>query len=169
MSLLAEGIWGCTVLSASFGENDKGIGQVQVNVRFDDGPSAGRQATYQDEVNAKSALYIGRSCKAIGWTGRDLTTLTADAKAWIEKTGGKSTAEVKHIPIKNGKRAGEIWDKVNSIGRGAKPLAPPKQATLADANDAMRRAMADDGGAPEPGTVDDDSMPFASSAFNHEP
>ena len=173
MTLLAEGNWGCTVLSASFGETDKGVPRVQINVRIEDGPSAGRQTTYEDEVNAKSALYISRSCKAVGWKGIDLDTLKVDAAAWIAASGGKTTAEIKHIPIRNGKRAGETWDKCNSIGRGAKPLAAAKPETRNDANEAMRRAMAEDNSAPTGGGYvaeghgapagNDDDLPFVVS------
>lgn len=172
MSQLAEGIFECTVLSASFGDDDRSIPSVQINVRFDAGPNQGRTTTYQDDVNAKSALYVGRSCKAVGWKGKALETLKADADAWIKATGGKSTAEIKHVLIGRGKKFDEwvaggrkgpqpIWDKCNAIGRGAKPLAESKPQNLADANDAMRRAMAEDaGGADEP-APNDDSLPFA--------
>ncbi len=162
MALLEDGIWPCTVLTGTFGEDDKGSPQVQINVRIDDGPSKGRQCTYEDQVNAKSALYVGRSCKAVGWKGQTLTSLRDDIVAWIEKTGGKSTVEVKHLVIKNGKRAGEIWDKVNSIGRGPRVLATPSADRLADADEAMRAAMSAGGGAPDDDAAanDDDRIPF---------
>jgi hypothetical protein len=178
MALLAEGIWPCTVISGSFGKDDKGSPQVQINVRIDEGPSAGRQCTYEDQVNAKSALYIGRSLKACGWLGRNLDTVKADVAAWVEATGGKSTVEIRHVEIKKGKKydawaasgfegPGPVWDKPNSIGRGAKPLAPAQVDLLADANDAMARALAADGG----GGMDDepppngDDIPFISCAM----
>lgn len=149
----AEGIWPCTVQSATFGEDDKGLPRVRINVRIDDGPSAGRLCTYEETVNAQSALYIGRSCKSVGWTGgksgSDLKTLDAECAAWIKATGGKSTVEIKHIAIKNGKRAGEIWDKPNSIGRGPKPLKAVSHSAQMDAADAMRRAMESDNAADE--------------------
>lgn len=184
MSVMAEGIWGCTVSSANAGEID-GVMKVQVNVRIDDGPSAGRQTTYEDEVNARSALYIGRSCVNVGWKGADLNTLKADVDAWIKATGGKSSVEIKHITLKRGKKFDEwvtkhaewraagssgdepkppVWDKANSIGRGPKPLTAPSAAALTDANDAMRRAMAEDratGGAAAGPAGNDDDLPFA--------
>lgn len=173
---LAEGTWPCTVLSAGAGEDqDKpGVLKVRINVRFDDGPSKGRTATYEDEINARSAIYVKRSMKAVGWTGgksgADATSLAEDVQKWIEQTGGKTTAEVRHVEIKKGKKydawrdAGcegppPIWDKVNAIGRGPKPLAAPKAETLSDAEEALRKAMADDGdtdGAPQ----DSDDIPF---------
>lgn len=174
-NVLAAGNWPCVVLSADFGEND-GSPDVQINVRITDGPSAGRTCTYQDQVNGKSALYVLRSARAVGWEGKgiDLSTLKADCAAWIKKTGGATTVEIKHIELKRGRKydawveggrkgAAPIWDKPNAIGRGAKPLAPPKAETLADANEAMRRAMEMEGSAPadEP-APDDDRIPFLS-------
>lgn len=156
-TLLAEGIFPCTVTSASFGENDKGIPQVQINVRIDDGPSAGRSCTYEDQVNNKSALYVRRSCAAAGWKGSDLNTLKSDVQDWIAETGGKTTVEIRYVEIKKGRKydawvdAGcpvadkPLWDKVNSIGRGAKPLREPSADNLADANEAMREAARADG------------------------
>jgi hypothetical protein len=178
---LAEGIWPATIQSASFGENDRGVPQVQINARIDDGPSKGRQCTYEDEVNSKSALYVGRSCRAVGWKGASLLTLKDDVSAWVIATGGKSSVEVRHVEIKRGKKFNEwveggqkgpppIWDKVNSIGRGPKPLTTPKGETLTDANDAMRRAMEADGFTPgnvggggddPPPVANDDDLPFA--------
>lgn len=143
---MAEGIWSCVVLGATFGEDDKGSPQVQINVKIDDGPDKGRGCTYEDQVNVKSAPYIARSCKAVGWQGGDLLTLKADCAKWIAATGGKSTVEIKHIQIKNGKRAGEVWDKPNSIGRGPRVLKDVSRSTLADANEAMQMAMEADRG-----------------------
>jgi hypothetical protein len=157
MSLLAEGIWPCLVLGAEAGDIDGKI-KARVNVKIEDGPSKGRFCTYEDEVNARSSLYIGRSLKAVGWQGKSLTTVKDDCAKWITETGGKSTVEVKHIEVKNGKRAGEIWDKPNSIGRGPKPMKAPGGETLADADEAMRRAMQEDGGAPP-----DDDVPHAAA------
>lgn len=160
-TLLAEGIFPCTVTSATFGENDKGIPQVQINVRIDGGPSAGRNCTYEDQVNAKSALYVSRSCRAAGWKGERLEDLRDDVQAWIAETGGKTTVEIKYVEIRRGKKydawveAGckpedkPLWDKVNSLGRGARPLREPSAENLQDANEAMRQAMRDDGVAPE--------------------
>jgi hypothetical protein len=167
MALKAEGIWGCTVLSASSGADDKGLINVQINVRIDDGPNAGQHCTYEDAVNNKSAPYVARSCRAVGWTGTDITTLKSDCAKWITDTGGKSTVEIKHIEIRKGKRAGEIWDKPNSIGRGPRVLKEPTRNDLADANEVLAAALNGDGGgggdydeAPPPG--DDDRIPFAS-------
>lgn len=167
MALMDEGIWPCTVLTANFGEDDKGKPQVQINVRIDEGPSAGRVCTYEDTVTAKSALYVGRSCKSIGWKGVALSTLKADAEAWIAATGGRSTVEIKHLEIKTGKRAGQIWDKPNSIGRGPRVLKAASAGTAADADEAMRRAMAEDA-ASGGGSGPDDDIPFMTADISRD-
>lgn len=135
---------------------DNGVIKARVNVKIEDGPSKGRTCTYEDEVNTKSSLYVARSLTACGWKGKDLATVAADVDAWVKKTGGKSTAEIKHIPTKKG----TIWDKCNSIGRGPKPLKAPAGDALADANAAMREALALDGSAPDDGGVEVDDAPF---------
>ncbi len=160
MALKAEGIWGCTVLGASAGENDKGSPNIQINVQIDEGPSKGQRCTYEDQINAKSALYVARSMKAVGWKGGSSKTLKADCDAWIKATGGKSTVEIKHIELKRGKQydrwadsgfegPAPVWDKANSIGRGAAaPLKDMSAERLQDADEALRAAMEADGQAP---------------------
>lgn len=166
-NLLAEGIWPCTVLGAEVGEVDGKI-KARVNVKIEDGPSKGRFCTYEDEINARSSIYVMRSLKAVGWSGRSVSTVKDDCTKWIADTGGKSSVEIKHIEIKNGKRAGEIWDKPNSIGRGPKPLRAPGGETLSDADEALRKAMQEDGsweggGSDSPSEpVDPDAIPFIS-------
>lgn len=190
MALLAEGIWPCTVLNGAFGEDMSGSPQVQISIRIDDGPNKGRHCTYEDQVNARSSLYIGRSCKAVGWkggpAGDDPETLKADIDTWIKATGGKTTVEIRHLLIKTGKREGQIWDKVNSLGRGPRPLKAASPERLADAREAMRAALAADSAAgaadgayDEPphddvphaagSAISDDDIPFVSSMFDHEP
>lgn len=181
MSQLSEGTWPCVVLSASAGEEvdqagkPTGVIKARVAVKITDGPSHGRTATYEDEINAKSSLYVMRSLQAVGWKGPDLGTVSADVDAWVKATGGKSVVEVRHIAIKKGKKWDKwvadgqrgdppIWDKVNSVGRGPKPLAAPSKGALDDANEAMRRAMADDGGAPPSDEAPSDDIPFITSA-----
>ena len=176
MAPIAEGIWNCNVIDAVTGE-DKGALVVRVNVEITDGPSKGRRTTYEDQVNGKSSLYIMRSCENIGWNaaGGKLTTLADDVAKWKAKTGGATTVEIRHLAVKKGKAydkwveggtQGEppVWDKANSLGRGAKPpLAKPSKTALADAEELMRRAFLDAGGTPpvdEP-PVDED-IPFIS-------
>lgn len=157
MALKAEGIWGCTVLGASAGENDKGSPNIQINVQIDEGPSKGQRCTYEDQINAKSALYVARSMKAVGWKGGSSRTLKEDCDAWIKATGGKSTVEIKHIELKRGKQYDRwvdggmegpppVWDKANSIGRGAAaPLKDMSVERQQDADEALRAALEADG------------------------
>jgi hypothetical protein len=152
MALKAEGIWGCTVLGGKAGTNENNVPTVQINVQITDGPSAGQRCTWEDVVDAKSAKYVAWSLNAVGWKGQTLKTLEDDITAWIAKTGGASTVEIKHLEIKNGKNAGKIWDKVNGIGRGAaRAIKPIAGAALADADAALREFS---------GGADEDSIPF---------
>jgi hypothetical protein len=175
-NLLAEGTWPCTVLSAGAGEEidqsgaATGIIKARVNVRIDDGPSKGRTCTYEDAIDSRSSIYVRRSLMACGWKGSSLATVADDTSAWVATTGGKTTVEIRHIEIKKGKRAGQIWDKPSAIGRGPKPLASPSKGALSDADDAMRRAAADDTGAP-PADVNapaNDDIPFISCSLSDD-
>lgn len=153
-NLLAEGFWPCEVLSGEAGTVD-GVVKARINVRFTDGPNAGRPTTYEDRIDAKSSLYVMRSMTAVGWQGKGLATFADDVAAWIAKTGGKSTAEIKHIPTKKG----TIWDKCNRIGGGPRPMVAAAGEALNDAEEMLRKAMQDDGLVPSD-AVDDDSIPF---------
>lgn len=187
MATKAEGQWAGVVLGATCGEDDKRQLVVRVNVRIEEGPDKGRRCTYEDTVNAKSSIYIMRSLRAVGWSGRLPMTasVTPDIDAWIAKTGGSTTVEIKHLPINKGKkydkwiddhakwiaegRRGEepkkpVWDKVQSLRGGPPPLAAPSAETSKDADDYMRQALADDGvQVPDddvPHAANDDSLPF---------
>src|SRR3954454_16336969 len=111
-----EGTWPCTVSGATYGEQldkqGKPTGRIsaRVNVVIDGGPDKGKAVSYEDEVTAKSSLYIGRSLKNVGWQGRSLSTVESDVAEWVKKTGGKSTIEIRHIEIKKGKRYDEWCD-----------------------------------------------------------
>lgn len=187
MSLLAEGIWNCTVLSATSGASD-GVPFVQIKVRIDDGPSAGRQCTYERDIDTRSAKYAAKSMKAVGWKGGyggiDIDTIATDCAAWIERTGGKSTVEISHIELKRGKAYDKwveggckgpkpVWDKPNSIGRSLsneRQLDKLDDRARSEANEALARAMAEDGGPPAdvPPPTDDD-IPFVSCSLAAEP
>lgn len=176
----AAGIWPCVVLSGGVGDqpdnNGKATGRIVARViaKFEDGPDRGRLVTYEDEINAKSSLYVGRSLKAVGWKGGPLADVAPDIEKWVKETGGKSTVEIRHIETKRGKRYDEwveagcpggtlIWAKANSFGRGPRALAAPSAEALSDAEEQMRRAMAEDGATPDdaPHAADDpDSIPF---------
>ncbi len=170
----AEGIWNCDVLGGKYGANDKDVPTVQISVRITDGPSAGQLANYEDIVDARSAKYVRYSVEAVGGNPLKLEKLEEDIAAWIAKTGGKSTVEIKHLEIKNGKKAGTTWDKVQGIGRGApRPLRSVSSEAARDAADAMRAVMGDEpdyGDVPPPSDNDfgttkigqrsEDDLPF---------
>lgn len=175
MSEPAEGIWKCKVLSGEAAANDKDIMCIRVNVQIEEGPDNGRSVSYEDQINNKSAKYIAQSAKAVGWRGgRMESTFRSDVEAWINATGGMSTVEIRHLEIKNGKNAGKIWGKANSIGRGPKPLKEPSRESSDDADQAMRAALAEDSGGSGPsagGGYDDapppsdDDIPFSTCSM----
>lgn len=143
--VINEGIWACTVLGGEVGQDDREVMRVRIHVMITEGDDKGRKVTYEDQVNYKSAKYIAQSAKAVGWQGGRLEqTFRRDVDAWIAKTGGASTVEIKHVEVKSGKNAGTIWAKPNSIGRGSRPLAPPSRATSDDAHEAMMAALAEE-------------------------
>lgn len=155
MSLIEAGYWPCTVQSAEYGAHPRNPNDAvaRITVRIDEGPSAGRVVSYEDVINARSSLYVARSCKAVGWQGQKFTTLADDCAKWIAKTGGKSTVEIKHIPTKSGR----IWDKANSIGRGgSKALGSLSADALAEADRMLRDALANEGAPAD----SDDNVPF---------
>lgn len=182
------GFWPCVVIDGGIGEdvdnNNKPTGRLKarVNIKFTDGPDKGRMSSYEDELNAKSSLYISRSLLAIGCSREtlvgDMTKAADEIAAWVKKTGGVTTAEVRHIELKRGKRFDEwldetggagsppIWAKVNSLGRGPRPLAKPSSEALSDAAEQMRRAMAEDSNESEQPpngatpSADTDDIPF---------
>jgi len=140
--LISEGMWACTVLGAEVGEDDKGAMRVRVHVMITEGDHDGRKVTYEDTVNFKSNKYIAQTAKAVGWRGGRLEeTLRDDVEAWIAATGGDSTVEIKHLEVKKGKNAGTTWAKVNSVGRGPRPLTAPRRETADDAHEAMMAAL----------------------------
>ncbi len=177
-----EGLFGCQVINGKAGEVD-GVMNVQIAVQITDGPDKGQRCTYEDTVNASSAKYVGWSVTAVGWQGAalktfDFTTLEKDIEAWIAKTGGTSTVEIKHIEIKRGRAFDKwmaegqkgprpVWDKVAGIGRGdAKPMRAPSASTLKDASGYMREAMGDSGGPPpDEAPPDDEQIPFLTCAM----
>jgi hypothetical protein len=169
MSEIAEGFWPCKVIDGFYGDNDKNIPIVRINVELTEGEHKGQRFSYEEPVNNKQAPYIARTCKAVGWQCRDLETLKADVAEWIKKTGGESTLEIKHFVRKTGTKIGTTWAKPNSIGRGPKPLKASSAENRADANAALLAALAEQeqyeagGGPPRddiPPPGDDDSIPF---------
>jgi hypothetical protein len=156
---IAAGFWPCKVLDGFYGDNDKNIPVVRINVELTEGPFKGMRQTYEEAVNNKQAPYIARTCKAVGWKCQSLSTLKIDVAEWVKTTGGESTLEIRHVPITKGKRAGSIWAKPNSIGRGPKPLRESSQENLYDADAAMRAALADDAAGNAAGNQDNNGTP----------
>lgn len=144
MGLKLEGIWKCNVLSASSGENDKHLIEVFINVEITEGIDIGKRCTYSEVIDGKSAQYAALSMMAVGWAGKTSRTLKDDVAAWIARTGGESTVEIKHLLVKSGKKAGSTWDKVGSIGRKPRELRPvsAQNEMLIDADKALADAIA---------------------------
>lgn len=171
-----EGTWKCTVLGGEANADDRDIVHCRINVQIDEGPDKGRRVTYDEQVNNKSAKYVVMSARAVGWRGQGLLedTFRADVETWIKATGGASTVEIQHVERKTGKQAGTFWGKARSIGRGPKPLKAPSREASADANDAIRAALAaaedGNGGGGGGGGYDDtpppsdEDIPFATVA-----
>lgn len=173
MSEPVEGIWKCIVLGGEAAADDKDIMCVRINVEIVEGPDKGRRVTYEDRVNNKSAKYIAQSARAVGWRGDSLRTFRGDVESWVKSTGGTSTVEIRHIEIKTGKRAGQVWGKANAIGRGPRPLREPSRETANDADEALRSAMAEDGGGGGPAydeipPAGEDDLPFISSSMAYD-
>lgn len=159
MAIKTEGTWDCDVLDVSMHEDNR-LPIVRVKLRITSGPDAGQPDLYEARIDGgKGMPYIARSLKAIGWQGLTLRTFKADFAAWLAKTGGKSTCEIKHWEIKKGDRAGEKFAKVNGLGSGAKPLAEMSRNTMDDADEALARAMGANGAHDAPPPSDDD-IPF---------
>ncbi len=166
MTDIAAGFWPCKVIDAFYGDDATGIPVVRINVELIDGRHKGLRMTYEERVNNKQAPYIARTCLACGWKGGSMSTLKADVAEWV-RSEGFSTLEIKHIEIRNGKRAGQIWAKPNSIGRGPKPLRESSKENLLDVDAMMRSALSEDSqsGAPPPDDIPpagDDDIPFCS-------
>lgn len=170
-----EGTWKCTVLGGDAGADEKDIIHVRINLQIEDGPDRGRRMTYDEQVNNKSAKYIAMSARAVGWRGGRLEErFRGDVEEWVKATGGASTVEIVHIARKNGPKAGTMWAKARSVGRGQKPLVAPSRQSADDADEAMRAALAEDGGGGSAPAYDDipahgdDDIPFISSSMTFD-
>jgi hypothetical protein len=154
-------IYPCTALSANYGATDKSESVAQIVVRIEDGPMKGQRVTYEEEVNARSAKYVGWACTAVGWKGRNLETLKADAAEWIAATGGATTVEIKDIVTRKGTPDEGVWHKPTAIGKGAaKPLKAAAKEATKDANEMMRAAMGGGGYDPAPPGEPNEDIPF---------
>lgn len=174
MAILIEGIWKCKVLGANYGlqkddrkPNDIGLAHVTINVEITEGADKGRRASYEETIDGKSATYAAKSCLAIGWKGKTLSTIKGDCDEWIKETGGESTVEIKHLVVrKDGPKQGTTFAKVGAIGRRQPVLHQPTDSDgrerLNDADEQMQRALAEAANAGSGGaTYVDDDIPFA--------
>lgn len=168
MALIHEGTWPCKILAASIGNDYRNLFAVQINVEIVDGPDKGKRVTYEQTVDAKTAKYVGPSCKAIGWQGVTLDTLADDCVKWIAKSGGLSIVEIRWFDLKKPEAIAKAeargeppkFAKANAIGRGAQPLKAATAESKADADAAIRSFMGGGSDAP-PVADDDDQVPFA--------
>lgn len=180
MAILRDGIWTCKVIGSNYGlrkddkkPNDIGLAHVTINVEITEGEDKGRRCSYEETIDGKSAAFARKSCIAVGWKGVTLRTFKEDVDAWIASTGGASTVEIKHLVIKKeGPKQGTSFAKVNSIGRKPQVLHAATDADgaerLSDADEQMRQAMTDGASMPDV-PLDDDNIPFITSAFGHDP
>lgn len=124
----------------------------RVDFEIVDGPDKGEKITYNGPINARSAKYVARDLKAVGWKGKTLETLEADVAAAQSET----TIEVKVMTRKDGSGQFAV---VRSIGRtdSAAQTKPIAQAEMGNANALLRAALGDD--EPVDPTTSDD-IPF---------
>jgi hypothetical protein len=125
-------------LAGSSGSDDKQYPTARVEFEILAGPDQGQRITYNGRIDARSAPYVAKDLKAVGWKGRDINTLATD----VEAAKAETTIEIQHKQTKDGSRTFPV---VRSIGRGAKPLAPLSKRDLDDANAALLGALESDG------------------------
>ncbi len=89
MADIQAGYWPCKVIDGFYGDNDKGLPVVRINVEITEGEFKGTRHTYEEVVDNKQAPYIARTCKASGWRCQSLSELRADVAAWVKETGGE--------------------------------------------------------------------------------
>jgi tRNA U34 5-carboxymethylaminomethyl modifying enzyme MnmG/GidA len=126
-------------LDGYLGEGYDGQPTAFVDFEIIDGEDTGQKITYRGRVDQKSAKYVARDLKAIGWSGKTLDTLKQDVAAATPET----TIEIKHMNKKDGSGKFPV---VRSIGRTASgQSAPPqlKQADVKNADALLRAALGD--------------------------
>lgn len=137
-NLIPEGTYPVRVVGkASVGKNQKEETRARVNVEFIDGPGAGRRMTYDERIDPKSAKFVRGSLAAVGWKGKTFASVPVDV---VE--GAETTAEVMHLTVKDGPRAGEVFAKLRNLG-GAPALDELSPSDLADADSLIAGADSD--------------------------
>ena len=161
--LISQGSFLARAVSGSYGDDTKGRLAVRVELELLAGPDTGQHITYTGLVNAKSAPYVGKDMKAVGWKGGSLQTIGDDVAA----TKAEAQIEIEHKNANDAKDPNRVFAVVRSIGRGAVALKPPSASSLNDADEALRAAMGEP--AAGGGGGKDDDLPFASCSIDHEP
>lgn len=132
--MIREGTWPARALSASSGADDKQYITARVNFEILDGPNKGDRITYNGRVDSRSAPYVAKDLKAVGWQGKNLDTLGTD----VENAQPTTVIEIVHKETKDGARTFPV---VRSIGRGPKPLLQAKKQDWDDANSLLSAAL----------------------------
>lgn len=128
-NLIPEGTYSVRIVgAASFGKNEKDELRARINVQIADGDFAGRRMTYDERLDGKSEKYVRRSLTACGWKGKTFASVAADIV-----DGTETTAEVIHLTVKEGKRAGEAFFKIRGLG-GQPPLVAPTINDISEAD-----------------------------------
>jgi hypothetical protein len=104
-----------------------------------EGPNSGEKITYNGRIDTRSAKYVARDLKAVGWKGKTLETLAED----VDRTKAETTIEIKVMNRKDGSGSFAV---VRSIGRtdAASQVRPVPAAELANANALLRDALGED-------------------------
>ena len=145
--LISQGSFLARAINGSYGEDTKGRMAVRVELELLAGPDLGQRITYTGLVNAKSAPYVGKDLKAVGWKGVSLRSIGDD----VQSAKAEAQIEIEHKNANDPKDPNRVFAVVRSIGRGAVALKPASAASISDADEALRAAM---------GGVEEDVIPF---------
>lgn len=138
--VVSQGSYLARALNGSAGTDTKNRLTARVEFELLAGPDTGQRVTYNGLINTKSAPYVGKDLKAVGWKGHDLVTLAAD----VEALHAETVIEIEHKIANDPKEPDRVFAVVRSVGRGAVALKPASQQDINDANEALRAAMGDD-------------------------
>ena len=149
MSLI-EGNFQAKASKAEFGINKKGVAELSVEFEITEGPNAGRKVNYSGLFNEKSTKYTKAAMVALGWAGKDASTVVGD----IMKAAKVVPIEVQIVRWEN-PETGKVseWSAVRNVGRFKEPLKPIESRDLKDVNQWLTDAG-------DVGTADGDKVPF---------
>lgn len=151
MAALIEGDFQAKATSAELGTNKKGAAELRVDFEITEGPNAGRKVSYSGLFGEKSAKYTKSAMVALGWQGKDASTVAAD----IMKAAKVVPIEVQIARWEN-PDTGKLseWSAVRNVGRFKEPLKPLAGSDLKDVNKWLAE-VGDMGG-----SGGDDAAPF---------